>query len=352
MSGQGALAVLASIVLTAEVASCGDATATARTLASMEASGLRHCRWARFCPANPDYVLAQASGGGVLVEWRRGRATPLKRNDGLACGWFRDSILFRLSKGGYVLLECPTLRPVSRVTLGTAVLAPGFSRHVSRVSFHVDMREEPKMPVSIPGADLSEYSVTAEERPPALRLSEHWGRTIVDGDGRTVATCARPALTLEASSDRQKALMCHGDTNFSVYSVGAAEFTVLPQGAKSWTWLPDGEALLGLADASSSGATRGTTAPILRLYRLRERREVRITVPDVRGEVDVRVLDVSSDGKALVSVDFLGPKRFKSEYERRHASEIGSPVIKSEWRILDIAPTLVSGATEASGGSH
>ena len=352
MTGRGALSALTFAVLVNSAAPGGDTAIVARTLMRIDASDLRPCRWARFCPVNSAYVLASAGGREILLETVGGRTTALRDGDG-PIGWLRESIVVVQAPPRYLLLECPSLRPATRVALGTVDLAPGAVRRGVQLSFHVSvaMRDEPGIPTFIPGADLAQYPVIAKERPASLRLPEHLGRTLVDGDGRTVVTCAKPIFGLKISPDQRKALMYVGNRYFRVYNTETAEFVDMPRGMKSWTWLPDSEALLGVMDTSSPEPASGTAGPVLRFYRLRGSEEVGIIMPDVPGDVDVRnmdvsVLDVSSDGKALVSVDFLGPKEIKTEYDRRNASEIESPVVKSEWRVLEIPPTPSNGATE------
>lgn len=346
MIRRGALSALTLAVLVNSAASGGDTPIVARTLMKIDASDLRLYRWARFCPVNSAYVLASAGGQGILLETVGGRTTALRDGD-RPIGWLRESIVVAQAPPRYLLLECPSLRPATRVALGTVDPAPGVGHRGVQLSFNVSvaMRDGLGIPTFIPGAELAEFPVIAEERPATLRLPEHLGRTLVDGHGRTVVTCAKPIYGLKISPDQRKALMYVGNGKFRVYDTETTEFVDMPHGMYSWSWLPDSEALLGVASASSE-RTSEPESTLLRLYRLREREEIGFIVPDVVGDVYVSVLDISSDGKALVSVDYRGPKDLKSEDVRHHASEIGRPTIKSEWRILDISSTPVSQATE------
>ncbi len=114
MTGRGALSALTFAVLVNSAAPGGDTAIVARTLMRIDASDLRPCRWARFCPVNSAYVLASAGGGGILLETVGGRTTALRDGDG-PIGWLRESIVVVQAPPRYVLLECPSLRPATRV---------------------------------------------------------------------------------------------------------------------------------------------------------------------------------------------------------------------------------------------
>lgn len=253
-------------------------------------------RWAQFSPANPNLILLDVDGQGVIASLPTGITRTIPGGM-LPVGWLGPAVVVRAQTGQFQLLDPADLTPSKTVKAGTLSLPWPFGKN-RQLTFDVASGRETKRP--------------------ALVAREHAGLSIdTNGDGLVVRDAAgklvfqgqKKIYGITSSPDGSKFLVYYGNTDHILFNRLTRRVTKLPSTIDEWTWFPDSSTLLGQVSVSGDARFEEVVRTDLYIFDPLDGKLDKIELPSQVQGAALHVLDVSSAAKILVEAERIVPDR-------------------------------------------
>ena len=286
----------------------------AKIVSKLPMIGGSSCRWAAFCPGNPDYVLAESDTKGFILRLASGKVDELP-GKGSPVGWVGDSILQTLDAGlTYRLLDSRSLKATTTLKL-TGQALPDTTETARQAEFTVRLPADlgRSIPSTIDGGDKSKsngwiisrsgFTVVKDTK------SEQW--QVRDRQGKIVFSSQKEIVNFRLSPDEYKLILNCGDQRHIIFNRLTGTTQNLPP-ADEWRWLPDSSSLLGITGVSA--APEGDIVDTsLQCMLPSEKTPRRVRLPKELRASDLRILDIAGDGTILLEASKAAKRNRSAE---------------------------------------
>lgn len=260
-------------------------------------------QWARFSPANPDLVLLDAGGEGLLLATTHSAIRHIDQTQS-PVGWLGGTVVVRDQTGAFRLLEPAGLSPSGQFSLGSVPLPQALGKN-RRLQFDVALPNTAKAGIRPShGKETGTGLVNAREDQAGFEVGAGpLGQTVVDAGGKVMFRGAKTIYGITPSPDTYKIIVYYGNTDYVLFNRLTRTTTPLPSSIHAWWWMPDNSTLLGEVSLGGEPGREQVTGTELYLRQTARTELVRLTLPpEIRGAA-LRILDISSEGKILIEAE-------------------------------------------------
>lgn len=290
------IAVVSAMVSTAvgqEAAVSATTPLGSRLVSSLQLKPESRPQWARFSPSNPQLVLVDLDGGGLLLSLPQGKTRSIPK--GLApIGWLGGTLVVRDQKGSFQLLDAGDLTASKSLATGSLPLPWTFGKD-QRLGFNLEMS----------GRALT----THQDKAVAAVAIEGDGRNVVDVGGRVLFRGDKKIYKIVLSPDTYKIVVYYGNTDYVLFNSLTRRTIKLPSAIHHWTWLPDSSTLLGEVSRGGKPGREEVTSTEFYIYELGSARLTPVALPPQARGLALKIFDVSTEGRILVDAERVVPRQ-------------------------------------------
>jgi len=266
-------------------------------------------RWARFSPANPNLILLDVDGQGILASLPAGTIRGIP-NGMLPAGWLGPTVVVSDKSGRFRLLSSVDLTSSKTMTAGAVSLPWPFGKnHRLWFDFALSETASAALRSPVPGAEIKDLPLIAREDQASVAIAPDGAdRNLVDSSGHVFFRGTKKIYGFSLSPDTYKILVYYGNTEHVLFNRLIKRTTKMPSTIHAWTWLPDSSTLLGEVSLGGEPSREEVTSTDLYIYELAGAKLERIELPSpVRG-VALKILDISAEGQILVEAERVFPE--------------------------------------------
>lgn len=264
-------------------------------------------RWAQFSPANPNLILLDVDGKGIVASLPAGSIRNIPHGM-LPVGWLGSAVVVRDQSGRFRLLNAVDLSPAKAVTVGAVSLPWPLGKN-RRLWLDVDLPETAssnRPPVS--GAETKQPPLISREETSLAIDPGDDGRNVRDAGGKIIFEGSKKVYGATLSPDAYKLVVYYGNTDYVLFNRLTGRTTKMPATIEEWTWLPDSSTLIGQVNTSAGGGAEEVTRTELHIFDPMNQNLEPIKLPSEIQGAALKILDVSITGQVLVEAERVIPK--------------------------------------------